>query len=170
MSLLYRPPAWTNAHLTLFHGTVETAVNSILDGIDLGRCRPYRDFGRGFYTTTLRRQAEYWAQVEAGKSATPTAPVVVAFAVDLHRLARLETLVFVRGEFEADAFWSLVYRCREYDSDHGRTTNGGWYDLVAGPVSSFWEQRTAVPGYDQFSFHTPLGVLLLDASSPHVVT
>ncbi|MDR1836116.1 MAG: DUF3990 domain-containing protein [Treponema sp.] len=44
------------AHLTLYHGS-----NHQFDEIDLSKSKDFRDFGRGFYTTTLREQAEDWA-------------------------------------------------------------------------------------------------------------
>jgi hypothetical protein len=43
--------------LTLFHGS-----NLVFDRPDLGAARSHRDFGVGFYTTTLRSQAEDWAR------------------------------------------------------------------------------------------------------------
>jgi hypothetical protein len=33
-----------------------------IDKIDLSKCEPYRDFGRGFYVTGIREQASYWAE------------------------------------------------------------------------------------------------------------
>jgi hypothetical protein len=32
-----------------------------INEIDLSLCEPYRDFGRGFYVTNIRKQAEHWA-------------------------------------------------------------------------------------------------------------
>jgi len=43
--------------LTLCHGS-----NHNFDAIDLSKSKDKRDFGRGFYTTTLREQAEDWAE------------------------------------------------------------------------------------------------------------
>lgn len=43
--------------LMLYHGT-----NCLFDQIDLAASRDNRDFGRGFYTTTIPSQAESWAQ------------------------------------------------------------------------------------------------------------
>ncbi|MDR1924858.1 MAG: DUF3990 domain-containing protein [Planctomycetaceae bacterium] len=43
--------------MILFHGS-----NQDFDKIDLAQSKDKRDFGRGFYTTTLREQAESWAQ------------------------------------------------------------------------------------------------------------
>ena len=44
------------ARLTLYHGS-----NYLFDAVDLSKSKDKRDFGRGFYTTTLREQAEEWA-------------------------------------------------------------------------------------------------------------
>jgi len=43
--------------LILYHGS-----NHNFDAIDLSKSKDKRDFGRGFYTTTLREQAEDWAE------------------------------------------------------------------------------------------------------------
>ena len=38
--------------IKLYHGT-----NTTFDKVELDKCLPYKDFGRGFYLTTLRTQA-----------------------------------------------------------------------------------------------------------------
>ncbi|GHU09479.1 hypothetical protein FACS1894151_07300 [Spirochaetia bacterium] len=38
--------------MILYHGS-----NTEIDRIDLDKCRPYKDFGKGFYTTSLKDQA-----------------------------------------------------------------------------------------------------------------
>jgi len=43
--------------LILYHGS-----NINFDTVDLLRSKDKRDFGRGFYTTTIREQAEDWAK------------------------------------------------------------------------------------------------------------
>lgn len=43
--------------MTLYHGT-----NLEIQTIDLALCRPYKDFGRGFYTTELSEQARKMAK------------------------------------------------------------------------------------------------------------
>ena len=43
--------------LILYHGS-----NHQFDKVDLSKSKDFRDFGRGFYTTTLREQAEDWAE------------------------------------------------------------------------------------------------------------
>ncbi|WP_105177100.1 DUF3990 domain-containing protein [Clostridium cagae] len=47
----------TNNELVLFHGT-----NTVFDEIDLKSSKDKRDFGKGFYTTTLESQSKSWAQ------------------------------------------------------------------------------------------------------------
>ena len=44
--------------MILYHGS-----NHIFDTVDLSKSKDKRDFGKGFYTTTLRKQAEDWAEV-----------------------------------------------------------------------------------------------------------
>ncbi|MFW2488772.1 DUF3990 domain-containing protein [Clostridium chromiireducens] len=47
----------SNNELMLFHGT-----NELFDAIDLGKSKNKRDFGKGFYTTTLESQSKSWAE------------------------------------------------------------------------------------------------------------
>jgi hypothetical protein len=43
--------------LILYHGS-----NCSFDEVDISKSKDKRDFGKGFYTTTLREQAEDWAE------------------------------------------------------------------------------------------------------------
>ncbi len=43
--------------MTLYHGT-----DCLFEKIELGKSDNYRDFGKGFYTTTISAQAESWAR------------------------------------------------------------------------------------------------------------
>jgi hypothetical protein len=162
--LTFEPPPWDGERNTLYHGTSESAVRSVMAGVDLRYAQPGKDFGRGFYTTPLLRQAIAWARKLVGRPRMVVPPAVIAFDVSLDDLARLDTLCFVRGEYEADRFWSLVWRCRGRDSHHGRPANDGWYDLVVGPVAADWQQRIPMAGYEQLSFHTLSAVSLLNRS------
>ena len=42
--------------MRLYHGS-----NIAIDSINLAMCRPYKDFGRGFYLTDIEEQAEKMA-------------------------------------------------------------------------------------------------------------
>ena len=43
--------------MILYHGS-----NVKIKNIDLKKCRPYKDFGQGFYCTTIEKQAEFMAE------------------------------------------------------------------------------------------------------------
>jgi len=43
--------------MRVFHGT-----NCLFESVDMSKSKDRRDFGRGFYTTTIKEQAESWAQ------------------------------------------------------------------------------------------------------------
>jgi hypothetical protein len=130
--------------------------------VDLNRCKHLRDFGRGFYTTTKRTQAERWANDLAAQAAG-AAPAVLEFTVERNDLALLETLFFVRGTAAAVDFWSFVQFSRSSATDHGRAQTP-WYDLVVGPVMGSLRKQTVIPDGDQVSFHTPNAAAVLDGS------
>ncbi|MDR3328831.1 MAG: DUF3990 domain-containing protein [Prevotellaceae bacterium] len=48
--------------MKVYHGSYTE-----IDKIDLSKCQPNRDFGRSFYVTNLREQAEYWAERKGDK-------------------------------------------------------------------------------------------------------
>jgi len=152
---------WRNQPIRLYHGTLASDARSVIQRIQVSRGAIYRDFGRGFYTTTDLRQAAKWAnhlaQAQNGAKAA-----VVELVLDRDRLAELDCLAFVRGDENAHDFWSFVRHCRE-----GRTAHGsrGYYDVVVGPVAAFWEQRYVIQGCDQVSFHTPRAERFLNSSA-----
>ncbi|MDB5334007.1 MAG: hypothetical protein JWP03_5158 [Phycisphaerales bacterium] len=144
----------------------------LASGVNVRAGRPNTDFGLGFYTTTLRRQAEDWAYLKH-KAQPPMKrgqlalhPVVLWVRISRDVLARLQTLAFVRGDYGADEYWSFVQHCRASvpaapslpavvrHHERGGTGTPSWYDMVSGPVAAFWQQRNAMSEADQFSFHT----------------
>jgi hypothetical protein len=48
---------WGGLTLILYHGS-----NVHIKKIELQKCKPYKDFGRGFYCTTIKSQAELMAK------------------------------------------------------------------------------------------------------------
>jgi hypothetical protein len=69
-TLLYPPTAWINQEIVLYHGTIESYADDIIgNSVDVQLGKPNRDFGPGFYTTTLFRQAEYWAYLLSEREA-----------------------------------------------------------------------------------------------------
>ncbi|MDR1181428.1 MAG: DUF3990 domain-containing protein [Bacteroidales bacterium] len=43
--------------MKVYHGSSVKIID-----IDLSKCEPHRDFGKGFYVTNIREQAAYWAE------------------------------------------------------------------------------------------------------------
>lgn len=168
--MLFPPESWTNPVVRLYHGTlVSRAASIVADGIQVSAGRTQTDFGPGFYTTTLERQAQSWAYQAAQRISGETAAVIMIEA-DRDELANLHTLAFVRGDFDAEDYWSFVVHCRSGARDHRCAGHsGGLYDLVIGPVASFWQQRTTIAGSDQISFHTLAAETVLN-SSPRLLT
>src|SRR5262245_48394516 len=178
-------------YVILWHGCTAFDKNGIeAAGINLNFSAVDTDFGRGFYTTTLERQARHWAweRFYAWQARNPTKtgnqPIVLRFRVrrysvkprrsPLHDgLDKLLSLQFVRGDYDNEDYWSLVQHCRqsipadpaagqpEVVHDHKRPPTG-WYQMVSGPVAAFWKQRVAMDNTDQVSFHEG-GTYLLDA-------
>ena len=61
--------------MNVFHGSY-----TLITEIDLSKCEPQRDFGRGFYVTKYRSQAEFWAFRKGLKEHTES--VVTEFEFD----------------------------------------------------------------------------------------
>jgi len=164
--IVYPPLPWTNQDIVLYHGTVDAAVKSIVSGpIQTRLGKTHTDFGPGFYTTTLLRQAHTWAaQIAATKPGT--LPAVVELHLPRNGLATLQSLAFVRGDFAAEDFWSLVHYCRSGATDHARRPlPASYYDVVYGPVAAFWNQRMSIADADQLSFHTVAAEAVLNKSA-----
>lgn len=172
MDLLdHPPPIWTNQELVLFHGTSLNAASSIVNsGIDLTHCRPGGDFGRGFYATTLERQARQWARKKQRQRSIlrpEEQAAVVEIRIPRNQLALLDFLAFVGGSDQALDYWSFGHWCRKGGFDHNRPSDqavhAGFYDCVIGPVAGDWEQNLTIPG-DQISFHTQISQDFLNNS------
>jgi len=136
--------------------------------INLARCRPFTDFGQGFYCTTSLHQAQQWANARVLRTLAPTGPtptaVVLAFQLNRYWLASLETLAFVRPIKD---FWDLVQDCRNGFPPHQRSTPYNvCYDVVFGPVT-LWPQRLVIQDCDQISFHTQRAVRGLKSPVVH---
>jgi hypothetical protein len=158
---------WSNQRLNLYHGTLDFHARSIINKVTLTHAKYRSDFGRGFYTTTVLRQAEAWARQLAIRRRSN--PAVVHFQVDRDALAAIDCLFFVRAAVDADDYWQLIAYCRQGRQDHARTLARKSYDIVVGPVSVSWRRRLALHDSDQVSFHTRASLKLLNTSNPRVV-
>jgi hypothetical protein len=165
----YPTTLWTNQHIVLYHGTVAdfaSAIETRKTEIQVKMGKPENDFGQGFYLTTFRHQAEKWAAKKAAeKLLDPELEAVLQITVSREELAALETLVFVRGEPDANDYWSFVHHCWDGPPHHGRPGPQKLYDVVYGPVARFSPLKITHSGYDQVSFHTPAAEKVLNTST-----
>lgn len=145
--------------IKLYHGsTVAVRKPSLRPG------RPNADFGKGFYTTSVKEQAVRWAHIRQEREDAPRA-VVSVYEFDESLLDNADWNI--RRFTGADEPWLLfVTDCRK-SRPHA-------YDLVQGPVANdkvfttvnLFEsgvlsaeaailQLKAYKTYDQLSFYTP---------------
>ncbi|MDR0413735.1 MAG: DUF3990 domain-containing protein [Dysgonamonadaceae bacterium] len=98
-----------------------------IEKIDFHKCRPFRDFGKGFYVTNILSQAEYWAE-RKGRIAN-SAGVVTEF--------EFIGAAFTHWGFNVLRFSSYTEEWLDFVVKNRNTgepfTHG--YDLVEGPVA-----------------------------------
>lgn len=162
--------------MILYHGS-----NLDIKTIDLEKCRPYKDFGRGFYLTTIEYQARQMAVRVA--RIRDGSPFVNAYEVpdDFMACSELNTRDF--GDTASEE-WALFVmnnrnaRFRDYASRECNHDNK--YDIVRGPVADDdmamlfrqYENRlidfamlkngmTYKKMTNQYSFHTQRAIALL---------
>lgn len=145
--------------MLVYHGSnVEVRKPSIR------RSRKNTDFGRGFYTTTQREQAEHWTSIKKDR-AKAGRRVVSVFELDDELLTNPE--LKIREFHGADEAWLNFVVDSRKGIEHD-------YDLVFGPVANdkvftvvnLYEsgvldapaaiaELKAYKTYNQLSFHTP---------------
>ena len=112
-------------NITLFHGS-----NQEFENVNLEKSRDKRDFGRGFYMTTLKEQAVRWAQnmfIRHGGLGR----YVYEFVLDISPELRIKRFEGLNHEW-----LDMVKRNRM----HGGTQHD--YDVVQGPVANDDTMRT----------------------------
>ncbi|MDE5881442.1 MAG: DUF3990 domain-containing protein [Muribaculaceae bacterium] len=109
--------------MILYHGS-----NVAIDKIDLGKCRPYKDFGKGFYLTDIRSQAERMASrtVRMFKGT----PILTLFQFDLDSAIKrgLKVKIFNSPDEE----WARFVMANR-DINHSQPVHD--FDIVIGPVA-----------------------------------
>ena len=167
-------PQWNNPPLRVFYGTDSFSIATALPAagaplptfaVNLAMCRPFSDFGQGFYTTTRLHQARQWANKRVLNFSPRTGlfAIVIRFDLDRDWLAGLDTLAFVRPIRD---FWSLVTDSYAGFTAHQRLPPSPTpYDVVYGPVT-LWTQTLVINDCDQVSFHSQRAVAGLN--NPHL--
>jgi len=110
--------------MILFHGS-----NSEITSIDFARCKPYKDFGCGFYLTEIEEQARQMARRTV--SIYRGEPVVSRFEFD-EIAAGNDPLLSIKRFDEPSEEWALfVIANRSREQKHPVHQ----YDIVIGPVA-----------------------------------
>ncbi|MDR1470677.1 MAG: DUF3990 domain-containing protein [Spirochaetaceae bacterium] len=121
--------------MKLFHGS-----NREISGIHWGKCRPFKDFGKGFYTTPFQNQA--WAMARRTvKICGNGTPWVTEFFFDENILKDdKDGALNVRKFDKPGNEWALFVtdnRNRKLHDYQSPECNGdGKYDIVTGPVAN----------------------------------
>lgn len=109
--------------MKLFHGS-----NVDFSAIDIRKCKPYKDFGQGFYLTDIYAQAEAMArrkvQIMGGTS------IVQVYELQESQLESIQLNV-LRFEKPTKEWAEFIYqnRCRHKAVFHHD------YDIVIGPIA-----------------------------------
>lgn len=96
------------------------------DRIELSKCLPYKDFGKGFYLTTIRRQAMERAINKCNLEGAGT-PTVLTYLFDENELNKLNIKRFDSTN-EDWARFIIENRNRQKSKKHN-------FDVVIGPVA-----------------------------------
>ena len=146
---------------------------------DLVHSRENLDFGRGFYVTTVKEQAEKWAKRKAGFSKESGRAILNIYDM------KDDTKGFVFKNFadDLDAWIDFVCQCRDGDQRYrsfdiimGKVANDKVFRVVDMYHNGIWEKSRALkeirvyPSYDQIAFITQAAVdgLLTFRSSQEV--
>lgn len=145
--------------MKLYHGSLERVEKP-----EIRASNRTLDYGRGFYTTTSREQAEAWVRRKMAESRAEKGYVCV-YELDNERMQMLDTLIF---QSPTEEWVDFVMKNR---TEKGFIHN---YDIVYGPVANdrvyaafaLYEGGlidkpgliAALKAYklvDQYLFHTP---------------
>ena len=162
--------------MILYHGS-----NLNIETIDLDRCRPYKDCGRGFYLTTLEEQAAQMARRVA--RIRDGAPCINVYEVpdDFMQLPELNIRDFGETASQEWAFFVMNNRNAKFRDYASRECNhDNKYDIVRGPVADddmamlFRQYENHLIDFEmlkkgmtykkmtnQYSFHTQRAIALL---------
>ena len=110
--------------ITLYHGS-----NVFIEKIDLIRSHPDKDFGKGYYLTDIRTQAEAMS-IRRVRIAGEGEPTLTVYSFDESQLHSPELRVKVFDEPTEE--WALFVLSNREASLTGYTHD---YDIVIGPIA-----------------------------------
>lgn len=110
--------------MKLFHGS-----NIAVKTVDFARCKPYKDFGQGFYLTDIKEQAMQMARRTAAIYGGE--PIVTVFEFDKEAAFNTSSLSIKCFE-NPDEEWALFVMCNRSRTQVHPIHE---YDIVIGPVA-----------------------------------
>lgn len=141
--------------MNVYHGS-----NMVIDHPDISHSFRNLDFGKGFYVTTVRKQAERWAKRKA-LFAENTRPILNEYIMS----ENMQDLSVRNFHDDLDTWIDFVCQCRDGNTEYEQ------YDLIIGRVADdkvfrvvdmyhngIWDKKRALkeirvyPGYDQIAF------------------
>ena len=162
--------------MRLYHGS-----NVVIESINLAMCRPYKDFGKGFYLTDIEEQAKQMAKRVSGIYGG--SPVVNTFEIqdDFRKMSDIKIKDFGIQTTEEWAKFVMNNRNRAFTDEVNTLCNkDNKYDIVIGPVADdnmallFRQYENELIDFEtllkgmiykktssQYSFHTEKGIRLL---------
>jgi hypothetical protein len=139
--------------MRVYHGSYLEIIE-----IDLSKCRENRDFGKGFYVTNIRSQAEYWA-TRMGRIHN-TDGVITVFTFYDNAFSHWELKV-LRFDSYSEQWLDFVVMNRDpkspipahdYDIIEGPVAN----DNVADRITDYLENRVSKADFlKELSYHKP---------------
>lgn len=141
--------------MIVYHGS-----NMIVEHPDINHSYRALDFGKGFYVTTIKEQAERWARRKADICGTDKA-IVTAY----NMLEEFNGLACKCFETDLAEWIDFVCKCRDegkdylqYDVIKGKVANDKVFRVVDMYHSGIWDKKRALeeikvyPNYDQIAF------------------
>ena len=159
--------------MILYHGS-----NAEVSRVDLSRCTKYKDFGQGFYLTSIKQQAREWAE-KVARRFNAGKPTLNIYDFDDDR-SGLKSLDFTEPDEKWAAF--IINNRNRNFTNHGDilSNHDNKYDFVHGlvanddistvleafllgilPISEISKALTYKQLNDQYSFHTKKAVARL---------
>jgi len=115
--------------MKVYHGSYTE-----IETVDLSKCQANKDFGKGFYVTKFKKQAEEWAEI-IGK-VNNTIGVVTEF-IFYERAFTEENLKTLRFDKYNDEWFDFIILNRNLESTEQKHD----YDIIEGPVADDKVQR-----------------------------
>lgn len=148
--------------MIVYHG-----FNQIVEHPDVSYSDRNLDFGRGFYVTTVKEQAEKWARRKAGFSKDNKRAILNIYEMKEDG----DGLTFKDFGDDLDTWIDFVCSCRDgaqeyrnFDVILGKVANDKVFRVVDMYQSGIWDKERALreirvyPGYDQIAFITQIAV------------